>query len=191
MPAPYTFTAYQDLQFLFDREQVDMAQGDTRTFDDACTTLRFLNDATAAYNEGVNEEQAGVGIATFVSFDVTGGIFPRGSFLVPVSIVKDFMNRANVEATESLFTSLFRQALIDYSAGRYEETLATLQQLNLMAPNNPDVLKHLINAQTRVLSGTGTDERLTPGNLTSNSIANSTISSDIALDADTILEGLQ
>jgi hypothetical protein len=53
------------------------------------------------------------------------------------------------------------------------------------------VLKYLTNAQTRVLPGTGTDETLTPGNLTDSGIANSTISSNIPLDADTILEGLQ
>src|SRR3712207_6880927 len=43
------------------------------------------------------------------------------NFLVPVSIVKDFLNRANVIPSEGSFTQLYRQALIHYSAGRYNE----------------------------------------------------------------------
>jgi serine protease Do len=96
-----------------------------------------------------------IGIATFGSIDPTTGETAQAfNFLVPVSIVKDFLNRANIVPSEGTFTQMYRQALIHYSAGRYNEAIDTLQQINLISPNNPYVTEYLQKSQTNLGSTT-------------------------------------
>jgi serine protease Do len=97
-----------------------------------------------------------VGVATFGVVDpVTGEASQSHNFLVPVSIVKDFLNRANIVPSESMFTQLYRQALIHYSAGEYNEAIDILQQINNIAPNNPYVLNYISRSQTQLGVVTG------------------------------------
>jgi serine protease Do len=97
-----------------------------------------------------------VGIATFgITDPVTGQPTQSHNFLVPVSIVKDFLNRANIVPSEGTFTQMYRQALIHYSAGRYNEAIDILQQVNNLAPNNPYVTDYLSRSQSQLASGTG------------------------------------
>lgn len=92
-----------------------------------------------------------VGIATFGSIDPsTLQETPGFNFLVPVSIVKDYLNRANVQPAESQFTSMYRQALTEYSAGNFQESLNILQQINALSPNNPYILNYIVRAQQGV-----------------------------------------
>ena len=92
-----------------------------------------------------------VGIATFGSIDPnTLQEAPGFNFLVPVSIVKDYLNRANVQPTESQFTTMYRQALNEYSTGNFQESLNILQQINALSPNNPYVLDYISKAQQGV-----------------------------------------
>lgn len=89
-----------------------------------------------------------VGIATFGSIDPnTLQETPGFNFLVPVSIVKDYLNRANVQPTESQFTTMYRQALTEYSAGNFQESLNILEQINALSPNNPYILNYISKAQ--------------------------------------------
>lgn len=92
-----------------------------------------------------------VGIATFGSIDPsTLQEAPGFNFLVPVSIVKDYLNRANVQPTESQFTIMYRQALTEYSAGNFQQSLNILQQINALSPNNPYILNYIAKAQQGV-----------------------------------------
>ena len=105
-----------------------------------------------------------IGIATFGSIEERTGGFAQGlNFLVPVSIVKDFLNRANIVPTEGMFTQMYRQALIHYSAGRYNEAIDILQQIELISPNNPYVIEYLSRSQTNLSSVT---EGVVAGNST-------------------------
>jgi serine protease Do len=89
-----------------------------------------------------------VGIATFGSIDPQTGEESAGfNYLVPISIVKDFLNRANVQPTDSQFTTMYSQALAEYSVGNYQESLNILQQLNSISPNNPYVINYLSRVQ--------------------------------------------
>jgi serine protease Do len=97
-----------------------------------------------------------VGIATFRSVDpLTGEASQSHNFLVPVSIVKDFLNRANIVPSEGVFTQMYRQALIHYSAGQYNEAIDILQQVNNIAPNNPYVLDYISRSQAQLGVVTG------------------------------------
>ena len=92
-----------------------------------------------------------IGIATFGSIDPnTLQEAPGFNFLVPVSIVKDYLNRANVQPTESQFTTMYRQALTEYSAGNFQQSLNILQQINALSPNNPYILNYIAKAQQGV-----------------------------------------
>ena len=92
-----------------------------------------------------------VGIATFGSIDPnTLQEAPGFNFLVPVSIVKDYLNRANVQPIESQFTTMYRQALTEYSAGNFQQSLNILQQINALSPNNPYILNYISKAQQGV-----------------------------------------
>jgi len=96
-----------------------------------------------------------IGIATFGSVDPTTlQETPGFNFLVPVSIVKDFLNRANVQPTESQFTTLYRQALSEYSAGNFQESLNILQQINALSPNNPYIIDYISRAQQGAATST-------------------------------------
>ena len=105
-----------------------------------------------------------VGVATFGVVDpITGEASQSHNFLVPVSIVKDFLNRANVIPSEGAFTQMYRQALIHYSAGRYNEAIDILQQVNNISPNNPYVLDYISRSQAQLgstargITGNSTD----------------------------------
>jgi serine protease Do len=92
-----------------------------------------------------------IGIATFGSIDPsTLQEAPGFNFLVPVSIVKDYLNRANVQPAESQFTTMYRQALTEYSAGNFQQSLNILQQINALSPNNPYILNYIAKAQQGV-----------------------------------------
>ncbi len=92
-----------------------------------------------------------IGIATFGLIDpVTGQESPSHNFLVPVSIVKDFLNRANIVPSEGAFTQMYRQALIHYSAGQYNEAIDLLQQVNNLVPNNPYVIDYISRSQAQL-----------------------------------------
>jgi serine protease Do len=110
-----------------------------------------------------------IGIATFGSIDPTTGETAQAlNFLVPVSIVKDFLNRANIVPSEGTFTQMYRQALTHYYAGRYNETIDTLEQVNLISPNNPYVIEYLQKSQTNLgfgtegVAGNSTDGSISP-----------------------------
>jgi S1-C subfamily serine protease len=105
-----------------------------------------------------------VGVATFGVVDpITGEASQSHNFLVPVSVVKDFLNRANVIPSEGAFTQMYRQALIHYSAGRYNEAIDILQQVNNISPNNPYVLDYISRSQAQLgptargITGNSTD----------------------------------
>jgi serine protease Do len=92
-----------------------------------------------------------IGLATFGTVDPsTGQRYPGFNFLVPVSIVNEFLGMGGIQPQESGFSKMFRQALIDYSEGNYAEALSTLQNLNNISPGNPYVLEYVTRAQERL-----------------------------------------
>jgi serine protease Do len=94
-----------------------------------------------------------VGIATFGSIDPDTGEEASGfNFLVPSSIVKQYLARANIEPTESSFTNTYREALVAFNGGRYEESLQLLEQSDSLSPGNPYVAEYKSRAQEQLSS---------------------------------------
>jgi serine protease Do len=96
------------------------------------------------------------------------------NFLIPVSIVKDFLNRINVHPTESQFTKIYRQALIDFQKHDYTKALNALEQLNRISPGNPDVQNLMSSAQSRISSEAEVNNNNGNSTLSSEAIAGTT-----------------
>jgi serine protease Do len=75
------------------------------------------------------------------------------NFLVPVSLVKEFLARINVTPKESVATKLYRESLIEAGKQHYRKAVAILQQLNQLVPSNPYVDKDLSDYQQAILAG--------------------------------------
>ena len=103
----------------------------------------------------VNASGDVVGIATFViSNPVTGQEENAAfNFLMPVSIAKDFLNRINVQPQESQFTKMYRQALIEYDQGHFQNALDTLLQIDRISPGNPYVQRFMSLSQQAISTG--------------------------------------
>jgi hypothetical protein len=90
-----------------------------------------------------------IGIATFgISDPETGGTIPGIGFLVPTDIIREFLATANIQPQESRFTVLYRDALVNFYAGNYEEARNILQELQGISPNNQDISNYIGRATT-------------------------------------------
>jgi S1-C subfamily serine protease len=90
-----------------------------------------------------------VGIATFGVIDPeTGGSIPGIGFLVPADVIREFLNAGNIQPQESRFTAMYRDALVNLSAGNNEAAQTSLQELQKIYPNNQDIVKYMSRATT-------------------------------------------
>ena len=95
-----------------------------------------------------------IGIATFGSIDpMTGETVAGMNFIVPMSIVHEFLNQSNVQPQESIFSKLYAQALDQYGRQHYKQSLNTLQQINAISPGNPYVQDYISNSETGIAEG--------------------------------------
>jgi serine protease Do len=73
--------------------------------------------------------------------------------LIPVSIVKEFLSRINVQPQESQFTKMYRQALIEYDQQHFKNTLDILLQIDRISAGNPYVQRFISLSQQEVSAG--------------------------------------
>ena len=92
-----------------------------------------------------------IGIATFGSTDpMTGETVAGMNFIVPMSIVREFLNQSNVQPQEGIFTSLYTRALDQYGRQHFKESLNTFQQINAISPGNPYVQDYISTSQAAI-----------------------------------------
>jgi serine protease Do len=88
-----------------------------------------------------------IGVATFGP--VEAGV--RGiNFLVPTSVVRQFLNEINVKPEEGRVTKLYKEALAEFEAHRYRRALALFREINDLNPGFPFVQQYLTDAQAQV-----------------------------------------
>ncbi|MGQ0793226.1 MAG: trypsin-like peptidase domain-containing protein [Deltaproteobacteria bacterium] len=95
-----------------------------------------------------------IGIPTFISISQSTGT-PQAiqgfNFLVPVNTAKEFVRTSGVDlAQPSLFNKLWYEALGLYAKGQYRETLAKLDEVMRILPNQPDARKLQVASQERI-----------------------------------------
>lgn len=106
-----------------------------------------------------------VGIATMGSIDPVTATQAPFYFLMPVSVVKEYLSRVDIsDPQESQFTKMYLQALIDYDQHNYKNALEILEQINRITPGNPDIEKFISLAQQQVLLIVTTSTSTTPTN---------------------------
>ena len=92
-----------------------------------------------------------IGIAAF-----TIGAEQPTPFIVPASIVREFLGRANVpvgEVNASTLNRLYREAVLDVERSHYKAAMPKLEQIEAIRPNVPAVQKLRETAQLGILEG--------------------------------------
>lgn len=68
--------------------------------------------------------------------------------LMPVSVLKDLLNKINIHPQESITTKMYKQALTELEQQDYSRALNTLQQLDKIIPGNSDIGNYIKQATT-------------------------------------------
>jgi serine protease Do len=92
-----------------------------------------------------------IGIAAF-----TIGVEQPTPFIVPASIVREFLARANVpvgEVNANTLNRLYREAVQDVERSHYKAAMRKLEQIEAIRPNVPAVQKLRETAQLGILEG--------------------------------------
>jgi serine protease Do len=92
-----------------------------------------------------------IGIAAF-----TIGVEQPTPFIVPASIVREFLARANVpvgEVNANTLNRLYREAVQDVERSHYKAAMPKLEQIEAIRPNVPAVQKLRETAQLGILEG--------------------------------------
>ena len=111
----------------------------------------------------LNDRGQVVGLATFGAVSQnTGQTVPGENFVVPTSLVEEFLRQVNVTPQSSQTTGLYQQALADYYTQRYRDALPLFQKVNALLPGNPFVQKFITASQADILAG---KDRSGPGAL--------------------------
>lgn len=95
-----------------------------------------------------------IGISTFGLRDPSTGAMAQGAnFVIPMTVVKEFLQRANVSPKESKSAQLWKEAVLLRSEDRYSAALEKLKQLDSLRPGMPAVQASIQQSNKAVLEG--------------------------------------
>jgi S1-C subfamily serine protease len=95
-----------------------------------------------------------IGLSTFGLVDQSSGAAAQGAnFVVPMAVVKEFLQRANVTPKQSKTSELWREAVLLRSEDRHSEAVKRLQQMEALKPGMPAVQAKLQQSQKAILEG--------------------------------------
>ena len=101
-----------------------------------------------------NDKGEVVGLATFGSVDQNTGQEIAGmNFVVPMSVVKEFLDRGNVKPTESIVTKTYREALDLYYQQYYKKALKKFQEVAALCPGHAYVQTFIADSQKAISEG--------------------------------------
>lgn len=101
-----------------------------------------------------NEKGEVIGLATFGSIDqYTGQEVAGMNFVVPVSVVKEFLDRANVKPTESLVSKTYREAMDLYYKEYYKKALKKFQEVSALCPGHAYVQTFISDCTKAISEG--------------------------------------
>lgn len=109
-------------------------------------------DATISHGSSggpvFNKEGEVVGVATFGSVDPQTGETVQGiNFVVPIAIVKEFLDQANVEPSEGRLSQLYREGIQLLAQERYKAALKKFQEVEDLNPKFPYVQTQITEAR--------------------------------------------
>jgi serine protease Do len=94
-----------------------------------------------------------VGIATFGSLDQSGNEVQGFNFIMPSTLIKQFMDRSGAHPAQGTFTKLYATGLAQEQAGAYKDAKATFQQIDALSPANPYVQQHISQDESAIAGG--------------------------------------
>lgn len=94
-----------------------------------------------------------IGLATFGSIDNAGTEVQGFNFVMPTTIVEEFLEDAGVEAGEGALTPTYRNAVNAGIEHRYREQLTLLQQIEEETTEIPAVVEMRDTAEAKVAAG--------------------------------------
>jgi serine protease Do len=102
----------------------------------------------------LNSQGQVVGIATFGAVDPSTGQTVQGyNFIMPSTLVKQFLDRSGAHPAQGEFTKLYAQGLAQEASNQYRAASATFQQIAKLSPGNPYVQQHVSQDEAAVAAG--------------------------------------
>ena len=102
-----------------------------------------------------NDKGQVIGLATFGSIGQDNTELGGFNFIMPATLVKQFVDRSGAHPKESVFSTLYGKALDQEAAGKAKAALATFTEINTLSPGHPYVQQHISANQALVSSGKG------------------------------------
>jgi len=117
--------------------------------------LQMSTDVTHGNSGGPVLDRYGrvAGMSTAGSMDDQGNQVQGFNFALPASVIRQFLNSANVHPKESQATSLFKQGLDAADQQHYSQALQLFQKVNTLDPGIPAVQDQMKSAQTAIDQG--------------------------------------
>ncbi|MCW5947381.1 MAG: trypsin-like peptidase domain-containing protein [Fimbriimonadales bacterium] len=95
-----------------------------------------------------------IGLSTFGLRDMQTGAMAQGAnFVVPMTVVKEFLQRANVTPKHGKTTELWQEAVLLRSADRHSEAVERLKKIETLKPGMPAVQARLQQSQKAIVDG--------------------------------------
>lgn len=127
-----------------------------KTMEEGWTVFQTNADMTHGNSGGpvFNDKGEVIGLATFGSVDENTGQEIAGmNFVVPMSVVKEFLDRANVKPTEGIVTKTYREALELYYKEYYKKALKKFQEVAALCPGHAYASTFIADSQKAISEG--------------------------------------
>jgi hypothetical protein len=98
-----------------------------------------------------NEEGEVIGLATFGSWEQNTGILASGyNFAIPVSVIKEFLDSANVRPKASQSSLLYSEGLVFFHEAYYSKALQKFRQVKKIYGNYPQLYYYETLAKNKI-----------------------------------------
>ncbi len=95
-----------------------------------------------------------IGIVTFGSIDPNSSQEIQGlNFIVPISVIQEFLAKQNIKPEQGLVSKLYSQALDDMDISHYRAAMGKLQEINGISPGHAYVADQISTAQKAIAEG--------------------------------------
>jgi hypothetical protein len=102
-----------------------------------------------------NENGEVVGLTTFGSLENTGGLAAGLNFAVPISILNEYLDSADVNPAPSEASHRFARALDTYSQRRYNTALQEFRDVQQLNSRYPGIYTYIDDCQAMIKAGKG------------------------------------
>src|ERR1700755_1538973 len=96
-----------------------------------------------------------VGLTTFGSLENNGGLAAGLNFAVPVTILNEYIDSANIDAQPGKATRRFNQGLAKYSRHEYFDALQEFEAVLKLNSHYPGIYYYIVECRENIKNGRG------------------------------------